>query len=154
MARSSCSTAANLERFNANGSIDTSFGSNGVVTIPPPSTYPPVWPLTGLVIQANGEIVVSGETDDPAEHPAFILTRLNTNGSLDTSFGTNGTATLQVLNTQPWKWSSLALQADGKLVVAGDTGTVAPVSTGKWPASTPTARWTLPSTARGRFRAP
>ena len=41
-------------RFNANGSIDTSFGKNGVATLP--------WSgnIAGVVIQANGEIVVSG----------------------------------------------------------------------------------------------
>ena len=58
-----------VERFNANGSIDTSFGSNGVATVPP-SPYPPVRPLTGLVIQANGDIVVSGEYYNAAEQPA------------------------------------------------------------------------------------
>ena len=53
------------------------------------------------------------------------MTRLNTNGTVDTSFGTKGTATLQA-STTTVNWSSLALQADGKLVVAGDTGGLQP----------------------------
>ncbi len=95
-----------VARFNANGSVDTTFGSKGTVTVP--------WTIAGVVIQPDGKIVVDGYNSSASE-----LSRFNANGTLDTSFGSGGTATL----AGPFvDYQCLLLQADGKLVVGGENG--------------------------------
>jgi uncharacterized delta-60 repeat protein len=93
-----------LARFNADGSLDTSFGRQGLVSVP--------WTLTGgVAIQADGKIVVGGNNGN-----AFALSRYNTNGTLDTSYGSGGTATLAVGPVSPF---DMVLQDDGKVVIEG-----------------------------------
>ena len=103
-----------VARFNANGSLDSTFGSRGSATVP--------WSgaITGVVIQPDGKIVVDGTKGTSA----FELTRFNANGTLDTTFGAGGTATLSL--SSPGHASALGLQADGKLVVAGYVGYLNP----------------------------
>ncbi len=73
---------------------------------------------TGMAIQPDGKIVmVGGSTSD------FVLARYNINGSLDATFGTNGLVTHSMLNgTSEEIARAVAIQADGKIVVAGHTG--------------------------------
>jgi uncharacterized delta-60 repeat protein len=97
-----------IARFNTNGSLDTSFGNKGSVTVP--------GIITGVVVQPDGKIVVSADNGS-----TLVLSRFNTNGSLDTTFGSGGTATLPGGAAGGYD-SGLALQPDGKLVVAGETG--------------------------------
>jgi uncharacterized delta-60 repeat protein len=103
-----------LARFNANGSLDTSFGGGrhggGSVTVP--------WAghIVGVVIDANGNIVVGGDNGT-----AFELSRYKPNGTLDTSFGSGGTATLSP--GLPVTSQSLVLQADGNLLIGGQVET-------------------------------
>jgi uncharacterized delta-60 repeat protein len=101
-----------LVRFNANGSIDTSFGKRGTVTV--------AWTIAGVVIQPDGKIVVDGFSGSASE-----LARFNANGTLDTSFGSGGTVTLAGGFID---YQSLLLQPDGKLVVGGENN-VGPNST-------------------------
>ncbi len=97
-----------VARFNSNGSLDTTFKGGSVQV----KQF-----IFGVVIQPDGTIVVAGSD---SSYTAFELTRLNANGKLDTSFGRSGTATLSM---GPSTYASaLGLQADGKLVVAGVTG--------------------------------
>ena len=109
-----------LERVNSDGSVDTSFGTSGVVT----TSLPGVAFANSVIVQSNGEIVLGG-TDEPDGTPAtaqFALARYDGNGTLDTSFGTGG----QVLSRVPGVTqlsASLALDpATGQIVAAG-TGT-------------------------------
>ena len=70
-----------LARYNANGSMDTSFGTGGiVVTAIGSDAY-----ATSLAIQSDGKIIEAG-----CSGADFVLVRYNANGSLDTSFGTGG----------------------------------------------------------------
>jgi uncharacterized delta-60 repeat protein len=89
-------------RFLSNGSLDTSFGSGGLVIFGRRDVFPPV--AEALTLQPDEKILVS----------YGALTRLNTDGSLDTTFGSGGTAaTVGAV--------SVALQSDGKILVAGAT---------------------------------
>jgi uncharacterized delta-60 repeat protein len=98
-----------LARFNANGSVDTSFGSRGTVSVS--SVY-----IDGVVIQpADGKIVLFGDNGS-----AYELVRYNPNGTLDSTFGVGGTATLSVGAEFE---DSFALQADGKFVIGGEVET-------------------------------
>jgi uncharacterized delta-60 repeat protein len=106
-------------RYNANGSLDTSFGTAGIVTT---NIFRRVrstdW-ATGVAIQSDGKILVVGSTikdGDPAQ--GLTLIRYNTDGSLDSSFADSGIA----ITMHPMKdtmGTSLAIQSDGKIVVAG-----------------------------------
>ena len=89
---------ADLARFNPNGSLDTSFGKRGVVTLS--------FNAGAVVIQPNGQIVVEGNNE---------MARYNASGTLDTSFGSGGTVAL------PFS-GPFALQPDGKFVVGGSAG--------------------------------
>ena len=106
-----------LARFNPNGSPDLSFGGAGVVATDfsgrDDSGY-------GVAIQSDGKLVVAGESSDPATgNSDFALARYNADGTPDTGFGGAGTG--QVLTDLGVydSWRGVALQADGKIVVAG-----------------------------------
>ncbi len=119
-------------RYNANGSIDTTFnpgvglGSGGGVITGFGNSFP-VGAAFALAIQSNGEIVVAGEAGNGStglSSSSFVLARYTTTGQLDTGFGTNGTV-ITTLSQAPISFvSALALQSDGKIVAAGNTGSV------------------------------
>ena len=114
-------------RYNVDGSLDTSFGTNGKVTTVPIGPSNEGYP-NAVAIQSNGKIVVVGTVgvDDTRDsnHEYFAVIRYNANGVLDNSFGNGGivlTNTGLILNEQS-SWdiaSSVAIQSDGKIVVAG-----------------------------------
>jgi uncharacterized delta-60 repeat protein len=94
-----------LVRLNADGSLDPTFGTGGVVTTP---TGAPV--MAGL-LQPDGRIVAVGGAT------SVVAARYNADGSLDPSFGAGGVATVPI--SGGFDAEALALQADGKLVIAG-----------------------------------
>jgi uncharacterized delta-60 repeat protein len=103
-------TEVALARYNANGTPDMSFGTKGFV-ITALGTYSIA---TGVAIDASGNIVVAGEADG-----SFALARYTSKGTLDPSFGTQGTVKTQFGPTEAIA-SGLVLQpADGKIVVVG-----------------------------------
>ncbi len=110
-----------LARFNADGSIDTSFGIDGKVTTDMGSGLRQEEALA-VAIQSDGKIVVAGHTaidntpPNPDPSPTFALARYNSDGSLDTSFGTGG----RVSNNVNGQAYAVAIQGDGKIVVAGE----------------------------------
>ena len=78
-------------RFNTDGSVDTSFGTAGLVTI---NDSPDMYGVK-MAIQPDGGILISrsGDIGGPVVSPTGIY-RLNSNGSIDTSFGEQGKAVL------------------------------------------------------------
>jgi uncharacterized delta-60 repeat protein len=101
-----------MVRLNAEGILDTSFDSDGVVTNTP-GTW---WGFNAITLQADGKILGVGGLSG-----AFMIARLNSNGSLDTSFGMDGivtTETLDVFGTP----TGVAVRSDGKIVVTGYGG--------------------------------
>lgn len=99
-----------LARYNTDGSLDPTFGSAGRVS----TAIGNVAMIFDMVIQPDGRIVVTGLV---ANH-AFGLARYNTDGSLDTSFGLGGQVITEFLGG-PDLAQGVALQSDGKIVVAG-----------------------------------
>lgn len=96
-----------LLRLNANGTLDSSFGSGGTVVTSIGGDIEQVF--VGLGIQPDGKIVVVG-TGCP---PRADVARFNPNGSLDTTFGNGGIAAM------PMTAHGLAVQSDGKIIVTG-----------------------------------
>ncbi len=75
-----------------------------------------------VAVQPDGKIVVAGFAVDAAGiNGDFALARYNANGTLDTSFGTNGLVTTD-LGTQSDDARALAVQPDGRIIVAGSAG--------------------------------
>jgi uncharacterized delta-60 repeat protein len=105
-----------LARYNHNGSLDTSFGTGGKVRTLVGSRS---W-ANALAIQSDGKIVVAGFSSNGSNYD-FALVRYNPNGSLDTSFGTGGKVTTD-FNSSNDIAASLAIQSDGKIVLAGHSG--------------------------------
>jgi len=107
-----------LARYNADGGLDTSFNGAGKVTtaIGSNSTYG-----QSVAVQNDGRIVVAGYAVNNGSNAGDIaLARYNTNGSLDTSFNGTGKVTTAI-GTSDDRGFSVALQADGKIVVVGDS---------------------------------
>jgi uncharacterized delta-60 repeat protein len=114
----SATSSAVLVRYSANGTLDTSFGQGGIVTM---SIVPGVSQAFGGVgletINLGGtpttEIVASG-----GYAQGDFLARFNPDGSLDPSFGFGGTVVLQTVNPVV-KLGPLTIQPDGKIVEPG-----------------------------------
>jgi uncharacterized delta-60 repeat protein len=101
-----------LVRYNADGSLDSSFGSGGVVRTAVGYSSQ----IYSLALRPDGKIVVAGWSDESIYGPGgLVLARYEPNGALDAAFGDQGlvTTTLDGLG------SSMALQPDGMIVVAG-----------------------------------
>jgi uncharacterized delta-60 repeat protein len=107
-----------LVRYNADGSFDTSFGGTGKIVIPD-SDYSDY--ATSVAIQPNGKVVVAGGRFIINISYDFAVVRLNPHGSLDTSFNGTGKVITSVGSAYEGA-SSVAIQADGKIVIAGETG--------------------------------
>ena len=105
-----------LVRYNSDGSVDTSFDGDGIVT-----TAVPIFSshIDAIALQADGKIVVLGDAQDGSGSD-FAVVRYNTNGSLDTSFGGTGIV-ITAIGTGSGSDSpqSLVVQADGKILAGG-----------------------------------
>jgi uncharacterized delta-60 repeat protein len=124
----STSVSLAVARLNTDGSLDTSFGTNGIATLPPafansdPTTYNP----DDIAVESNAQIVVLGIASQSGPLTDFEVARLNANGSLDTSFGTAG---LELFNfgtigsTLESAPASLATGPGGQIIVAGSIST-------------------------------
>lgn len=105
-------------RINSDGSLDSSFGSGGIVT---KSIGPSLNSFDAAVIQRDGKIIVGGTSyDEFLNSSRFTVLRFNQDGSLDSGFGKSG-----VVSASPGRSfngvNALAIQNDGKVVVAGQS---------------------------------
>src|SRR5262245_1191898 len=106
-----------VHRYHANGTLDASFGTGGVVITPAEFNSD----AKSVAVQADGKIVVVGYSNPQQQNYDFTVVRYNPDGSLDTSFNCtgkvitsfgNGSAALKVI-----------LQPDGKIVALGGAST-------------------------------
>jgi uncharacterized delta-60 repeat protein len=105
-----------LVRYNANGSLDTSFGGDGKVM----RNLTPGWDdASGIEIQADGKLVTAGATGGFGGQ--LLVLRIEADGTPDTTFSGDGKAATNFTARDDFAWD-LALQADGKIVAAGTAG--------------------------------
>ncbi len=92
----------NIARFNADGSIDTSFtvGTNGTIS--------------SMVVQADNKILVCGDFTIIGGWAIRYIARLNSDGSVDTSFYPNPNSIVH----------TIAVQSDGKIIAGGQFSTI------------------------------
>jgi uncharacterized delta-60 repeat protein len=104
-----------LARYNADGSLDTSFGEAGLVKTVLITSGISQQVALAVAVQPDGKIVVAGYTRVGLPF-ALALVRYNADGSLDAGFGSEG----KVLGGVAGRAFALAIQPGGELVVAGD----------------------------------
>ncbi len=98
-----------VARINADGTLDTTFDPN------PQST------VNALVLQSDGKIVLGGGFTSLAPHESTstlrnYLARVNTDGTIDTTYNPDANSSV----------SAMALQSDGKILIAGYFTTLTP----------------------------
>ena len=107
-------------RYHANGTLDTSFDSDGILILPVSPTS--VDEARSVVIQPDGKIVVAGYAYNDVNTAAdFYVLRLNSNGSFDTTFGIGGKVLTDFNGKNDYGYS-VVIQPDGKIVVGGSVG--------------------------------
>lgn len=101
-------------RLNPDGTPDNTFGTNGVYSL-----------LIGnecygyeSFVRADGKIIVAGLTYDANYNADWLLLRLDSTGTLDPTFGTNG-ITMVDFFTRDDIAQAITVQADGKILVSG-----------------------------------
>jgi uncharacterized delta-60 repeat protein len=99
-----------IVRYKADGTLDSTFGNNGIITTPIGNSDDIA---NSVVVQDNGKLIAAGYSDDD-----FAIVRYNINGTLDYSFGTNGILTTPVGNSTDRAYS-VNVQTDGKIILAG-----------------------------------
>jgi uncharacterized delta-60 repeat protein len=104
-----------LWRFNANGTIDTSFGGgDGLATWDLGPGYDEVW---RLLLMPDGDVLAAGwvEVDDDSD---LALVRFNANGSIDRAFGTQGLVDLNTTEEDDEFVNGIALSGSKIIVVS------------------------------------
>jgi len=106
-----------LARYNASGTLDSSFGKGGKVVF---DFFGSFDQANTAVLQPDGKIIVAGSAsyDSVNQDIGFALARFNTDGSTDFGFGTGGKQITDFFGAGA-KANGVVLQADGKFVVAG-----------------------------------
>lgn len=98
---------ATLARFNSDGTPDTTFDTDGIVTAP-------AGEVRAVALQSDGRIIVAGRS---ASH--FFLARYNSDGTPDTTFDSDGIVTTSIGNAS--FVMDLAIQPDGKIIASGNS---------------------------------
>lgn len=105
-------------RLNPNGSIDSTFGTNGWaiyrVNAGDNFTY-------SMVELSNHQLLIGGTAMDTAARNQPVILRLQENGSLDSTFGVDGVASIPVTEMDN-RFNKIALQSNGKIIAAGHYG--------------------------------
>ena len=101
-----------MARLNADGTLDTTF---------PQVAITPIVGVTEMIIQPDGKILISGGFTTVAGVTRIRLARINTDGSLDTTFDA------AIPNVGAVAVNRIALQPDGKIIVPGVFNNIASV---------------------------
>jgi len=104
-----------IGRYLLSGVLDSSFGTNGTIVDPTVLSFGAS--ATGAMLQPDQKILVKGFFFDANSQYQAYLTRYQTSGLRDSSFGTNGT-----VNAGYGQFGDFAIQPDGKILVVNDTG--------------------------------
>lgn len=111
-----------LLRFSSDGSVDNTFGNQGVVPLDIGDNSLEILDVEQL---GDGKLLIAGAMNvygdpDNVIHGSGLLARMHRDGSLDESFGSNGRAIFQLGGVYE-ALSEIMVQADGGIVVLGST---------------------------------
>lgn len=113
-------TRFTISRFNTDGTPDAAFGTDGVVVDFTGLSAA----ATGIALQADGKIVAGGMTETGAGGRStrdFAIARLHPDGTLDTSFDSDGKNTAVISGDRADAALGLAIEPSGDIVLAGVT---------------------------------
>lgn len=110
-----------LARYASDGTLDSTFGSGGIVqtafAVNPTS-------IAALILQPDGKLVAAGSRRAATSGPTpfdFLLVRYDTDGTLDGTFGSGGVVTTDFAGEDSTV-NALVIEPDGKLVAVGGSG--------------------------------
>jgi uncharacterized delta-60 repeat protein len=104
-----------VARWGSDGTLDQTFGERGVVV-----TAKASW-AAAVAVQPNGKIITAGDTIPDADTSIVTLIRYRRNGMLDRTFGDDGVVNTKYADNPLNYGEGLALQPDGKILVAGNS---------------------------------
>lgn len=105
-----------MVRYNNDGSYDNTFNSNGFITPYFSGNFNEYG--NTAILQTDGKILIAGMNNSTFND--FIVGRINTDGSMDNSFGSNGFAVTDFgTSTDYGEAIDMTLQPDNKIIVAG-----------------------------------
>ena len=109
-------------RYTPDGVPDTTFDADGIAKTDIRGQAGDD-EATSIAIDASNKIVVAGKSYDMSgvDYNDFAVVRYTSSGALDTSFGTGGKVTTDINSHQHDFGRSIAIQSDGKILVAGYT---------------------------------
>lgn len=112
-------------RYNSNGSLDNSFGTNGKVT----TEISFASMAKAIAVQPNGKIVIAGTyyTGDFVNIYHGLLIRYKTDGTLDKDFGVEGIVMEEIDFSESFE--DMKLLADGKIVTGGSVAPLTQIAT-------------------------
>lgn len=99
--------------FGQYGTLDPTFADNGKLTANMGSGFDNA---ADILVQADGKLIVIGTASDGTLK--FLLSRYNSDGTIDGTFGTNGSTLVQVGTGDSYGVKG-AFQSDGKIILAG-----------------------------------
>lgn len=108
-----------LARFNADTTLDDTFGSSGTVIIGMPCSGTRA-DVPSLAVQSTGKIVLTGTTLCPGTGRTGFMTRFSANGVRETAFGESGFLRINPRTTGTWL-TLAAIDGDDRLLVAGES---------------------------------
>jgi len=110
-----------LWRFTPSGALDTTFGTGGVVLHDNAAGGGSHDYGNAVIVDANGKILVAGSSMAPGGTSDMVIWRFNDDGSLDTTFDTDGI--LVDVRPNSDSGNAIAIDANNKILVAGSTDT-------------------------------
>ena len=122
-----------VTHLKADGALDTSFGVAGKADVVLPTGFKSAGGPSVLLVQPDGKIIVVGEAASISSRVDTVVARFNADGSADSTFGTAGVEVLDqgTLGVPNASLVDVALQGDGKLVLAGtstNTTSISPIT--------------------------
>ena len=106
-----------IERFDANGRLDSSFGSGGKVRTPFEAGEASA---AGLAVLPDGRFVVAGDIDISGSQGELVaVARYRPDGTLDSTFSGDGKVNAKFPGAEHYTVSAVARQSDGRIVVGG-----------------------------------
>lgn len=106
-------TSELILKIDASGTPDNAFGLNGVLTHD--------YPNKTMLIQPDGKILLGGVTEVSDYNSGIIITRLHTNGDLDSGFNGNGTFILDVSPDHDYLQTMELISSGNKILVGGSS---------------------------------
>ena len=103
-----------IARYNPNGTLDNTFGVNGLDTSSGAFAFGSSAAFS-VAIQSDGKIVAGGVSNNASN---LTVVRYNIDGSFDNSFGTKGIVTISTIPEGSFA-KSIAIQNDGKILAGG-----------------------------------